>query len=100
RTFTGEPLEWDKKGISLVAPMITGDVYDAVRRDGARGLIMVPFALLGGNVSTYPSRKMPDRTGSEAERYATGMVREEMGDKPETPAEYKRRTAIGELVIA
>jgi diguanylate cyclase (GGDEF)-like protein len=100
KTFTGEPLEWDKKAVSLVAPMISGDVYDAVKRDGARGLIMVPFALLGGNVSTYPSKKMPDRTGSEAERYATGMLREKMGDTPETPAEYKRRMAIGELVIA
>ena len=28
------------------------------------------------------------------------MLREKMGDTPESPAEYKRRMAIGELVIA
>lgn len=98
--ITGEPVTWQSELAKNTVPMIAKDVYEAVKIDGARGLVMVPYAILGGNVSAFRSRKMPDRTGSEAERYATGMLREKMGSTPETPEEYKRRTLITELTAA
>lgn len=98
--ITGEPVTWQSELAKNTIPMIAKDVYEAVKIDGARGLVMVPYALLGGNVSAFRSRKMPDRTGSEAERYATGFLREKMGSTPETLEEYKRRTLITELTAA
>lgn len=100
KTLTGEPFTWTDQAVKNVTPMIAKDIYDAIKIDGLKGLIMVPFGLQGGNVSTYRSRKMSDRTGSEAERYATGFLRENMGQLPETPADYQRRTLITELTAA
>lgn len=98
--FIGEPFTWSQVAVESVAPMAGKDIVEAIRLDGTKGLLPIPFILAGISVSTFRSRQMPDQTHSKAERYATGFIRDRMGSKPQTKEEYKRRTLITELVAA
>lgn len=109
KTFTGKPFSWfgerwDDTELgavqSRVAPMMTGELRESYKLGGYRSaLATLGLTLPGINVSVYEEKKRP-QTKSKAERFVKGARGEDIPDKPQAIAEYKRAQLKKDLLLA
>jgi len=63
QTLVGDPLDWKQESFEKVVPLYIQDIMDAVREEGAAGILAIAPAFFGLGVQAFPAFKHKKNKG-------------------------------------